>query len=496
MRIPDSTMQNIWDNVNGSLEKKYNQYLYSGNGIEFQTYYNKTLTTIFNTLDLEHLFEVTSDTLSPIVKRRQKTKKRWLDRELNSEGLFYKEIEVVAKGLFEQFQDEPEKFKAVYQCDTYEELKVKRLAELRTWLEMDDIPVSDFPYLKDKQRFQIQKAFDNDIEYIALKLIKEECPFGMQSAIVALPNSMSNIPIDFTNRIRMNQNPILSQGKDQFFSDMYHIDDNTVLESLVNVEILRTGVIASVLKTLNAMDVKIFLSVMTKQDENFFTTREILVDIGDVVRDVYTSDSQKSYMSVKESLLRMAHLQSGLVSDTLRGFTVKIFDNVDIAKATNSDKEVAKIVVNIDIVNQYIKNQTINMYRDRIDRFELDSAKIAIFPLQRERIRCSMITKPGKPLVFQANINFFRGILYFSNKKKRENIKIIEKMLAEIKRNEITLKDFHRQGDTFFLEFYEIDNRERKDLLNYKETRVLLTEEATALLTADEPYEQMKLNID
>lgn len=478
MKVPDYVVENIMIEANRALRGIYDKYIRDHTGINFESFCIAEVNSVL--ASLEHLVEVNKDTLDPVINKRWKTKRRWLDRELRVDSLFYKEVEVIAKGLYEQFKDNLQKFKAVYDCDTYSELKDHKIQQLNNWASSSDVPICDFLYLRGKQPFQIEKAMNNDIEWIALRIIKEQCPLGMQSAIVALPHSMSNIPIDFTNRVRISDQQIIVKGHEQFYVNKYYVDDETFLESLMNIEFLKTGIMNAVFKTLNATDINIFLYIMSLRDENFYITREVVVDIGDVVRNVFSSDGQKNYIAVKESLYRMQFLNSGAIDASLRGFTVKIFDNVDIYKA-NDEKEMAKIIVNIDIVNEYIKNQTINMYRDIIDKFTLDSAKVAIFPLQRERIRCSTSTRDDEPLVFQTNVNFFRGILYFSNKRKKENIRIIERTLEEIIENQITIKGYERKGDVFLLEFFPISTQERRDLLNYKDPLLELSYEQTSL---------------
>jgi hypothetical protein len=484
LKIPHSTIRNILDESKRSLEAVYTKYLLEYHGVGFERYCSGVVDELL--VSLEHLVEVTFDTIDPVLDKRMKTKKRWLHKELNSEGPFFNEVHVIARGLYEQFQDEREKFRVVYGCDTFDELKERRLKELEEWANASEIPVCHFPYLKGKHAFQIDKAMKNDIQYIALRIIREECPYGIQSAIVALPNSMSNIPIDFTNRIRIRDDEVVTRGHEQFYLNKYYIDDDTYLESFLNVEFLKTDIMTAVLKTLNATDIRIFLHVMSLRDENFYTTRQIVVDIGDVVHSVFSSDGQKNYMAVKESLYRMQFLNSGAIDSSLRGFTVKIFDYVDIYKS-NDGKEMATIIVSINIVNEFIKDRTIKIYKDIIDKFKMDSSKVAIFPLQRERIRCSASAKDdNEPLLFHANIKFFRSILYFSNRRRKENIKIVERTLEEIIANKITVKSYERKGDTFLLEFYPISEQERRDLLNHNHSKKLL----------DLPYEQMELGIN
>lgn len=474
MQLPDSLIVDLKKRVKELFEETYLKCL-SSTEEEFDIF----IESIFNEVldEVDNLIEVTNDTVYTYVKRRMMTKKRWANKEISKQENMYNEVEISAKVLYEHtLSGKPEKhqiFHSLYGYDTYEELKEGRPIELKKWAEDHEEPICKFIYITFKTKKQILTAICNDIKYIVFNEIYSKCPKGKQSAIPSLPLSMSQLPIDYTSKVKV-ENKLVENDQAEYFLNKYIIDDNTVLESRLNAEILKTGVLDTVLKTLNSTDISVFLYCMSLRDENFYTTREIIVDIGDIVKNVFGSKGQKNYIAVKESLYRMQYLNSGLIDNSLRGFTVKIFDNVDIYSTKETKRETAKIVVNIDIVNEYIKEQTVSMYKDVIDRFKLESSKVAIFPIQRERIKVATNTEEDDELFMQTNFNFFRGILYFSNKRKKENIKTIEKMLEEIIENEIAIKGFERKGDTFILEFFPISPQERKDLLNQKKVNQIM----------------------
>ena len=175
---------------------------------------------------------------------------------------------------------------------------------------------------------------------------------------------------------------------------------------------MQQDVTLSVLKVLNYRDAMVFSSVISKRDENFYSTGEIMVDIGDITKEVFNSRGKNNYIAVKESLYKLQFISSGVVDSSLSGFTIKIFDKVYIKQ------NVAKIIVSVDIVDEFIRHNTINMYKESINKFKLNSSKILIFRLQSERIKCDSKAKKDNSLLLKTNINFFRGALYFSKDRK------------------------------------------------------------------------------
>lgn len=126
------------------------------------------------------------------------------------------------------------------------------------------------------------------------------------------------------------------------------------------------------------------------------------------------------------------------------------------------------MIVNNNVVNDYFMDRTVKLYKDVIDKVESDASKVLLFRLQKERVRCSM---EGTD-IFDTNMNFFRRTLYFSNKRRNENIKMVEKALNEIVSHNIMLKSYKRDKDMFRLEFYPMTERDligeeaNKDYLN------------------------------
>ncbi|MCA1064583.1 hypothetical protein QTG56_23540 (plasmid) [Rossellomorea sp. AcN35-11] len=472
MKIADSLIAEITDYATNLFKPIFNEHITSSKYKSFEMFLNETIQEILD--ELNSLVEVTNETVYVYINRRLSTKKRWVSKELKSKSLFYNDIEVVAKTFYErQIKKDSEKFYNSYGFHTFEELRSSIVNELHEWSKDHEQHVSQFKYLETKTSIQIIKGMANDIRYIMYKEIYQKCPKGITSAISSLPLSMSSLPIDYTNQAKIQNTEAVKVEQGEYYLNKYYIDDHTILESRLNAEILKQGVLDSVLKTLNSTDINVFLYCMSLRDDTFYNTREIIVDIGDIVKNIFSSRSSKNYTAVKESLYRMQHLNSGVLDQSLRGFTVTIFDNVQILPSEEGDKETATITVNKDIVGQYVKEQTVSQYRDIINNFQLDTSKVAIYRIQAERIKASLNTKDEYPIL-EVNYNFFRGILYFSNKKKRVNIQTIQKMLDEIVANDIAIKSYERKGDIFTLEFYPLSPKEKRELVSEQNAKEIV----------------------
>jgi len=488
MIISDLVIEDLKKEINSRLEGTYKKVMKLFTEVDFNEFLEEMIDEIKK--EVESLLEVNSVDISLVNRRVKKTKQRWFKKEMKEKNAFYKEMKM-AKELNDSLSKKEEmyKFEAVYDgAKDYEDLRAKVIEKLENWVQDDNALLTDFRYLDSKQGYQIKRAFVNDALYIGLNLLKDKYPHGNQNSIVGIPRVMGIIPIDHTNRARINHENKIERiekinnrvVKKSYFVNKYIVDDDFMVESLIDVDILKKGVMAETLKLLGWNDMDIFFILLSQRDENFFRTREIITDIGTIVKEKYASRNAANYRSVRESLWRMEHLSTGIIKPSLSGFTFRLLEYVQIGSMVrgedgnivkenngddeeidNKDENYVRVIVSDSVVKDYFMDRTIKMYRDVIDKVKLDASKILLFRLQQERVRCLM----EGTNVFNTNLNFFKSALYFTNKRKSENIKMVERALNEIVEHKILLKSYTRNKDMFQLKFYPMTEREKRDLI-------------------------------
>jgi hypothetical protein len=493
LEISEAMIGEINNEITVTFQPIYTKYIKEKKDIDFETYLHSVIGETWG--ELQNLMEITNDTLYPVAKRRQVTKKRWVKKELedNKKSGFTEEIDNFAKRLYEKAVEENnfEGFKSFYKVDTFEELRENKLQELEEWELEDDKLMCQFPYLKYKTWKQIDSALSNDMKYILIKRMMEKYPKGEQNAVVSVPNYLTEFPYDHTNRAKIGQH--LVDGK--YFQSVYMIDDKTQFDTRLNVEALEEGLMRENLKMLNLLDQQILVYLMSLKHEALYQPIPMVVEIGEIVRNVYDNRSVKSYNAVKESLIKMDFMENRVIDgSTLRTTKSEIFFSVKIEVDEVTKKEVARIIFSETLINDYVKNQTVSIYKKVIDGFTLNSSKILFFALQRQRIVSASQAKEGDEIWFQTNLNFFRGALVFGTSRRANQIKLIEESLNEIVENKATLKSYKRKGDVFLLEFYPFSERERIDLLNNKAPEKFLLQR-TVETPDDKSGKQLKLDL-
>jgi len=459
LTISSETSMEIDEIIKERIEKVYNKYLVSEEG-DIDIF-------IDNIIKETHLemfigIEINDEASSNLMSRINRTKGRWAKKEVKEKVGLYEEVNIIAEGLY---KTSPERFMSAYGLDNPEELKEKRIRELENWKSDRNFLLIDFPYLDTKMKYQIKIALINDCKYLYIAYMKDVSETQKKNLIAKFPKVMSNVPYDYTNRAKLTFQKIEAEdGLPDQYVNKYIIDDDHIFESLVDVKTIKNVFIGGAVGALNEVDFNTFINLLSFADESFYVTREIIVPLRKLVILNYGENNTgaKNYLAIRDSLFKMQHLTVGVVNAARRGFGLDILDNVDITEVEG--REMVRVLVNEDIVRQIVENNTINMYRDVINGFKLNASRLLIMKLQMERIALSA---QGMPLVSDVGMSFFRGALYFADKKKYRNIRTVENALNEIIESGITLKSFIRKGDTFRLEFYPISNREKKDLLIY-----------------------------
>lgn len=473
VELSNYVMAEIDANLADALAPIYNKYLKEHVGLEFKSYYQQSFAETWN--ELRNLMEVTTETITAVAKRREMTKRRWLTKEFkdgNRTGL-QRELEMLLYWYEKQNENSVGSVDSIYGVSTFEEAKEKAVNKLKEWGRNQESLLCSFPYLNDKSPAQIESAFKNDGRYLLIKNMIAKYPKGEKGTVVSMPNSITSFPYDPTNRVRISGMEL----ENQHYKEVYYINDKTRFESRLKVDAIQEGLMQENLKLLNSTDHDILFYLMSMNHEALYQPIPMVVEIGEIVRSVYDTDGKKNYLSVKESLIKMDFMELRVIDEsTLRSTKVEIFSKVTIEMDEVSEREVARIIFSEDLIHEFVKNQTVSIYKKIIDSFKLNSTKVLIYPLQRQRIYSASLEPEGENIFFKTNLSFFRGALVFGNSKRSAQIKVIEKALDEIISNKITLKSYQRIGDNFKLEFYPFTETEKRDLLsNNAPEKFLLT---------------------
>lgn len=471
--------EKIWETIKEIYCNKYKENLLDSNIGEF------TLSLLFE----EKFKEILKDDpyyieniRKELVRRHEirllRTKKRWVKRELEGEYNLFKEMQLLTSIYEESILPKP--FKEIYGKDNPTEVYQERIKELSKWSEDVESPLISFRYIKDKKRYQIEKAIKNDFELIIAKIALKEKEENKKS-IVNMPNSVRRIPfhvkergikIDEDNKelLEIEDNPKLYAVYNYDISDgetfKTLLDTNNITSLNVN-NLIEESIKDKIANALDIDDFSVFMYVLSQLvDSVYYTGRTITLSLAEIVNGSFKTKSGANYEKCRNSLYKLGLIRIMKVDKKMRGFVIGIFDSVNIVEGENGENTVVNIVVSNAIMQDLIKRRTISIYGDSLDRLKSPRSRTLAFNLQAERM--SHFAKNPNEKRLELPLAYFKSIMFLASNREDRDIKTVEERLKDLKDNELIIKDYKRKGSLFILEFLPLTNEEKADLLPKK----------------------------
>lgn len=435
-----------------------------------------------NVLDLlgeefgSNIMDLDNNYIKGINSKIYQTKKRWRDKEMEDSSLLMKKVKKVSL-LYETAPDISEKFSKLYGAANPDAFKKHLLDQLDLWYYNNNAFLIGFEYIEDKHNYQVERAIFNDIQkLISLEVILYRK--NTKKSTLEMPEALNSVAFNFSRDKNMKNSMKLSNKKNHF-RYVYQIDDDSAFETIIGAEALKSDIISEVLRNgitnvLNAYDMKVFLYVISQRGSNFFVDGKIAIPLVDIVKVVFPSDSSTYYEKCRISLHKMAYQRFSVLTKNSRGLTVGILDSVYIGKNNKQGQEMVELTISEAIVSDLLKRRTMKIYEDSFLKLKEPASQVLIFKLQSRRVsHFSQKSNKAKSESVPLDISFFRNSLYFSNSRVYENIKVIERSMNEMVSNSLIVKDYKRQGYTFYVSFLPLTEEERRDLLEENKEEVI-----------------------
>lgn len=401
--------------------------------------------------------------------RFQKTKRRWYKsvedkvKKSEKEPIKGKPTELFsylefAESFISHFSQQ--EFENFYKVTTIEELKMNRLEEIKEWSENEEAKIIDYLYINDKTELQRKTALQTDIAMIALNIYETKFD-GSINPYREIPDHLLSIPAfsPQKGKLDFSSEPLLIDGM-EYYAQPYMLAEGMMFSTMVGKSDVDGGIVSDKeLRLLDWTDEDIFDIVMgSRNNVDFMKSRSIYVNVREIMKKVYKSDSAKNHKAIVDRLNKMAHIKFNFKSMNEGSIIFGIYDNIQ----WDPKKETAIITINDIIQKQIIERQVTLMYRDVINKLDISMPKTVIFALQKERLR--MHLEEGSTFsVF--SYDFFKHRLQFKKKTKKTNIDIIKTYLNELQRVKDIILSYEISGDNFHVTFAPVMDYEVRDIL-------------------------------
>ncbi len=457
--ISSYLINQISSKINKKLKKLCFEYLIDDNGEQtkealFEEFIGQFIKEIFPDRSKKNVIK---QLRTSTYRNMLKTKKRWGDivetdeinfNNGNDEKSFSKEIQ--AWNAYVALMGE-EKAKTDFNAESIDEFIHNKVTEVKDWCKNKEKYVTDFIYLESKSDTQIKKALNLDLTYNIINILIDDYDGELYSSLISRANSFIDRPIFADGKEKLDLKPFSDLSSDKEYIELYNdyiVDDELVIRTVLN-NTLDKNIFTRTNYALDDKDSAIIDYFCLNIDNSFYKDRTVVVDVGDLVNYVYKSQSKFSYEEIERKVLRLGSYRinglvkkDGKIKDSL--FVIGFFQNASIT-TDETGKRLAKLMFTEPLYQQIINRKTVKVYSSQIKSFAYSVSKILIFPLQKERVDCYTLKKRTSI----CNYTWFKLRIRFRDRKKENNLKLIEKSLQEFKDNNIIVQDYKRSKDSF-----------------------------------------------
>lgn len=425
--------------------------------------------------------EISAEVRNTYHRRRQLTKRNWFkalqrDIENNKKTPIHQEIDVLKK-LLERKKNKEEVIKVFsgnkMDIKEPEDLLNVRLLEIEEWSKDRNTLLTEYPYLETKTNYQLERAFETDLIYIASDIVYKN-PEGF---ITKYPEEQANYPVFSHASMTVKGNLRFSPDSKniELYDEIPLSNGSKFISSFIQAN-NNEQVRATKLPLLDDIDNKIYLFFLKNIDQSFYTKQTVEVGFRDLVTSVYGSDSKKAYKLTEARIYKFLDFQFSCEvvnekNERVRKLSFNLFQSVDMKKDDADNKLKVKITFSDHLYHQIINDQTINIYSHIIDKLENSLSRILVFAFQKERIDAFLENRPPRK---HYEYTFFTDRVRFRKKDMEANLKLVEAALNEFVSLHALIKDFKRIKNGFEITLFSLTENEQIDLFSDSRKHKLL----------------------
>lgn len=376
-------------------------------------------------------------------------------------------------------------YKKEYPEDEVNRMLEKPMMKVMKWVEQDYSGLYQYPFFDEKTPKTKVAALEDDLAVSFLVYIKNEWDVELRKkgkVVVDLPTDLQILYRNAISRKPFEKNAdgvIEKDGKFMPFKDYGHKETAVrvmVEDNPESIEMENFSGLSADIYDLDQVDRDVMTALLEHRKENFAIDKTIDIRLGDLVRDIYSSDGKKNYDSIRNRLIklqriRFTHFVPEEVNGVLTG-EVKYREHmgfIDYIKEiiTPQGETYMSIVVNQGLHKRFINNQTLKIYKEQID--SLDSRyRSMLYYMQKERINAYHL---GRNSIDLTLINF-RSNIQFRYSSKSKVIEEISECLDEIIKKNLIVRSYTNTRNQFSIHFEPIGQQEVRDIIGEKDGSV------------------------
>lgn len=354
-------------------------------------------------------------------------------------------------------------FKKLYGSSDINKVIEKLLLEIDEWQAKSSSYLIDYPLISTLTKNQLYKALKNDLFINLVDIININFEGSIDTFIRRKPDALIDMPLFSPATYSIP----LKESLDALTAGLFHSEDMEIEISLPkNLEEPNSD--SKKFKVLDPKDNQILLCLMNNIKSDFYDSKQVMLDVGTIARELNPRPNAKHYEMVVTRLYNMSKIN--FIYKTREndgtGIAFNIFDSIQIDKGPDGHRYCKATFGNV-LADAIIKEKMVGVTLRNYNALELDLSKLLYHALQRERIRLSMTTPDNKSdalLCKHYDYSFFQRTVLFKQKRKDKNIALIKQTLNEFQEKGIAIHHFTVHNNNFDIYYFPLTPDEKADL--------------------------------
>lgn len=345
-------------------------------------------------------------------------------------------------------------------------LKQSRLTFLNNWKSDIRYNITDYPYLHKLTDKKIENAFKNDIILCITEELMTEYNFNIENILIKTPEPVAPslfIPVKTGRRKEINTNDIKYKSdllsiiesdegdRTDYFYEIEKIDNE---EEFFNLKLNNNYKLDQ-----QDLDIIRYAYTYSYHDFNTFNTNDVLRFLG-LSKNKYNQEKIENkfmklprYTFYAEKVSPDGNITSKTVFNLFSGVNITI------------NEETGERIINTAKSNLFRLNPFSMeiMYKKELKKIKSEETKSIAYFLEGRRLYLISQGIDLKNNPQNITLREFRKFIKINLNKPKEAVTLVSKVLDEIINSQFILKSYEIKYYSFFINFYESD--ERKQLL-------------------------------
>lgn len=352
-------------------------------------------------------------------------------------------------------------FKKLYGSSDINKVIQKLLLEIDEWQADSSSYLIDYPLTQTKN--QLFKSLKNDLFINLVDIINTNFEGSIDTFIRRKPDALIDMPLFSPATYSIP----LQESLDALTAGLFRNEEMEIDITLPkNPDEPDSD--SKKFKVLDPKDNQILLCLMNNIKSDFYDSKQVILEIGTIARELNARPNAKHYEMVVSRLYNMSKINFTYKTKEKNGTGIafNIFDSIQIEKGPDGHRYCKATFGNI-LADAIIKEKMVGVTLRNYNALELDLSKLLYHALQRERIRLSMSTPDDKNdalLCKHYDFSFFQRTVLFKQKKKEKNVALIKQTLDEFQCKGIAIHHYTVQNNNFDIYYFPLTPDEKADL--------------------------------